>query len=356
MSRSLINRGWDRTKQHSTSVEPDRTVRKSRHLAQAQIHCPYCHAERLVWMERIPGHLETDEDTGEAVYVSDVPEHKAVRMLECPETGCHAVLWVYVLPAWRRYAELWRPWQSLIDQLWQPGTGPEPRPPNEEPPPPLHPELAEVPEMSTRFANLFLSVDAGARAALPAAILREYEEDHPTLWAGSKQQLADLYVFVPQHPEDLQRLLDLAPALLTQHNERPLEPGEAVELQGLPRRIAAGGWMPLGSNESTPEHLAIEEAAPTLDADTDTDPDDDTEDGWVDAEEVAEDAEEVVEEPAQGSPPPADPGPPADLEPTPIDVAPVPESEPEPTTQAAVAQWMANLRIDSGITLVPEPS
>ena len=312
-------------------------VVRALHRSQVQIRCPHCHSTRLVWYDRIP---------------DDAPEHEAARLIQCPERRCGVTLWAYVPPVWRAYAEAWRPWQRVLDQLWTPSDGPEPRPPSGDPPTPIIPKLAER-TMEARHAYYMLTT----RRELAAVILRSEEQPAADLWAGAEVEVADLYLFVPEDPDDLAALLESHPAIAALHEQTPLQPGEPLELQGVARGLDTDCWWPLRGQQASVDHYALDEAAPTLDADTDTDPDDDTEDGWVDAEEVAEDAEELVEEPAQGSPPPADPEPPADLEPTPIDVALVPESEPEPPAQdVAVARWMANLQLGAATTLVPEPS
>ena len=267
-------------------------VVRSLHRSQVQIRCPYCHAQRRVWYDRIP---------------ADAAPYEAARLLQCPETRCGVTLWAYITPEWRDYAELWRPWQRVLDQRWTPSEGPEPKPPADDPPAPITPKLAER-TMKARHAYYMLST----RRELAAVILRTDTQPDPSIWEGGTVEVADLYLFVPEDPDDLDALLDSQPQVKALHEASPLTPGEPIELQGVIRGLDTDCWWPLRDRTVSLDHQALEDAAPDTDTDTDTDTDDNTWDGWPVIEEQANDAA-VIEEPAEASPLPAEPEP--DLEP-----------------------------------------
>lgn len=229
---TLVNRG----RRHRVSP-----IIRAEHQSPVRIRCPYCYVERRVWYDRLP---------------LDVAEHDAHRLIQCPEHRCGVTLWAHIPPEWRERAEAWRPWQRVLDELWVPSDGPEPRPPTDAPPPPIIPKLAER-KMKSRLGHYMLTT----RRELAAAIFNARQEPDETLWPGAMVEVADLHLFVPSEAEDFAAMLASVPDVAALHAQAPLEAGELILLRGVRRGLDPECWWPLGERTITLDHKALDGAS-----------------------------------------------------------------------------------------------
>jgi hypothetical protein len=219
-----------------------RPGRKHHALSNIDVRCPVCGHLSTYWYDRLP---------------ADIEPHQSTTHILCRQTRCDSHLYVYVSPEWLAWAELWRPYQRVIDGVWGPGDGPEPRSPTQPRPAPVVGLVAER-TMSARHGYYLLT----CRAELAAAILRTRTGTDPQLWPGAEVEFADLYVFAPEDPHMLASLLSAFPDLAAAHAIEPITPGEALELSNVRKGLEADRWWPASlSQEMSAAHLALSAAA-----------------------------------------------------------------------------------------------
>jgi hypothetical protein len=231
----LINRGR-RT--------PERYSPLSRALHESPIGwtCTVCGELQRTWYPRIP---------------EEAPEHEAGRLILCRVERCNTLYYAYIPPEWRRWAEVWRPYQALLDGLWSPGNGPEPaRPDLDSRPAPIYPRIARR-TMRAQFCYYM----AGPSQEIAGYLERIeiVQTDQP--WHGAREPIALIMIFWPESLDTQEALLDQLPDLREIHASTPFSPGDEIQIRGARRGMDPGNWWPLGARTETAEHRALASTA-----------------------------------------------------------------------------------------------
>lgn len=233
MGSYLINRG-----RASASARHYSPLVRSEHESPIGWTCSVCGELQQTWTDRIP---------------SDAPDHQCTRLLLCRQERCLSLYWAWIPPAWRQWAETWRPYQRLLDGLWSPGTGPEPtRPSFSEMPPPIFPRIARR-SMNAQFCFYMLGPHREIAGYLESIEIKRTDDP----WDGVEEPVATIMVFWPEDPDSQRLLCEQIPAIAALHDESPLTPGEEIQIQGARRGLDAGNWWPLGDRVVTEEHRSL---------------------------------------------------------------------------------------------------
>ena len=236
----LVNRG---TRTRTTGPGPSTSrrapaVSRSKHESPIGWECTVCGELQIAWVARIP---------------VDAPPYEAARLIQCRQARCGTLYWAHIPAPWREWAEVWRPYQVLLDGLWSPGNGPEPtRPPLDQRPPPLYPRIARR-SMSAQFCYFMLGPNQEVAGYIESIEVKT--TDRP--WPGAQEPIASIMLFWPPSEDIQARLLSQVPALRKMHNESPLQPGEEVQIHNVRRGMDPGNFWPLGQQIVTPEHEAL---------------------------------------------------------------------------------------------------
>ena len=230
MGSYLINRG--RT---AARYSP---LTRSEHESPLGWTCSVCGELQQTWTQRIP---------------PGTPDHQCTRLVLCRQDRCQSLYWAYIPPAWRSWAETWRPYQRLLDGLWTPGTGPEPsRPDFKTMPAPIFPRIARR-SMQAQFCYYMLGPHKEIAGYIESIEIRRTDDP----WDGVEEPVATIMVFFPHDPDDQRLLMEQIPAIRALHEESPLSPGEEIQIEGARRGMDAGNWWPLGDRVVTEDHRAL---------------------------------------------------------------------------------------------------